>query len=75
MSILKEAEANPAHRLYALQDRFIEHRLIENAVQVAQAKVVSFIEENEKWANLYQRAMATLQVLLMDSSQCMRCLN
>ena len=34
MSALKEAEANPSHRLYMLQNRFVEHNMVEAAVQV-----------------------------------------
>ena len=57
MSILKEAEANPGHRLYTLQDRYIEHKMVEQAVAIAQEKVAKFIEENEKWNHLHQRAL------------------
>jgi PI-3-kinase-related kinase SMG-1 len=60
MAILKEAEANPSHRLYSLHDRFVEHNMIENAVKAAKEKVASFVEENEKWGNLHQRALITV---------------
>ena len=57
MSILKEAEANPGHRLYSLQDRYIEHKMVEQAVLIAQEKSLKFIEENEKRRHLHQRAL------------------
>lgn len=60
MSILKEAESNPNHRLYNLYERYVEHSLAENAVAVSKANLKSFIDENEKWINLFQRAMANL---------------
>lgn len=60
MSLLKEAEANPSHRLYALQDRYFEHTLTEAAVRSSQAKVAAFIEQHERWLHLHQRAIASL---------------
>lgn len=57
MSILKEAEANPGHRLYSLQDRYVEHKMVEQAVMVAQEKAAKFIEECEKCIHLHQRAL------------------
>ena len=57
MSILKEAEANPRHRLYSLQDRYVEHKMVEQAVLIAQEKVSKFIEEHEKRIHLHQRAL------------------
>ena len=56
MSILKEAEANPRHRLYSLQDRYVEHKMVEQAVLIAQEKAFKFIEEYEKRMHLHQRA-------------------
>ena len=55
MSILKEAEANPNHKLYALHDRYVKHNLAENSVKVSQAKLQAFQNENEKWIHLFQR--------------------
>ena len=60
MSLLKEAESNPSHRLYALQDRYFEHTLTEAAVRSSQAKVASFVEQHERWLHLHQRAIASL---------------
>ena len=57
MSILKEAEANPGHRLYSLQDRYVEYKMVEQAVNVANEKAIKFIEENERWKHLHQRAL------------------
>ena len=57
MSLLKEAEANPLHRLYSLQDRYIEHKMVEQAVRIAQEKATKFIEEHEKRIHLHQRAL------------------
>ena len=57
MSILKEAEANPRHRLYSLQDRYVEHKMVEQAVMIAQEKAARFIEEHEKRIHLHQRAL------------------
>lgn len=39
-----------------LQDMFLEHNMVEAAVKVAEAKVQAFIEDNEKWIHLHQRA-------------------
>ena len=56
ISILKEAEANPAsHKLYALQDRYAEHRAVETAVESSKNQVLNFIEEHEKIAMAFQR--------------------
>ena len=55
MAILKEAESNSSHKLYALQDRFAEHRAVEVAVEAAKIKINSFIEDYEKMASLVQR--------------------
>ena len=60
MSSLKEAESNPGHRLYMLQNRFVEHNMVEAAVKVAQAKVAAFVQDHEKWVHLHQRAEACL---------------
>jgi hypothetical protein len=60
MALLKEAEANPGHRLYALQDRYFEHTLTEDAVRSSQHKVSAFIENHERWLHLHQRAQANL---------------
>jgi hypothetical protein len=60
MSLLKEAESNPSHRLYALQDRYFEHTLTEAAVRSSQAKVAEFVEQHERWLHLHQRAIANL---------------
>ena len=57
ISILKEAEVNPSHKLYALQDRFVEHRAVETAVEASKIKIAAFIEEHEKLANVFQRVM------------------
>ena len=61
MTFLKEAEANPtSHRLYSLHDRYVEHNMIESAVEAAREALNEFIAENEKWSNLHQRAVAML---------------
>ena len=61
MTFLKEAEANPTnHRLYSLHDRYVEHNMIESAAEAARDSLNKFIAENEKWANLHQRAVAML---------------
>ena len=60
MSALKEAEANPSHRLYTLQNRFVEHNMVEASVKVAQAKITAFVEDNEKLIHLHQRAETCL---------------
>ena len=60
MAFLKEAEANPTHRLYSLHDRYVEHNMIENAVKAARENLNKFIQENEKWSNLHQRAITML---------------
>ena len=61
MTFLKEAEANPAsHRLYSLHDRYVEHNMIESAAEAARDALGKFVAENEKWANLHQRAVALL---------------
>ncbi len=60
MSVLKEAEANPNHRLYTLHSRYVEHSLMETAVQVSQTRIDSFVEETERWAHLHQRAVSAV---------------
>jgi len=60
MALLKEAEANPSHRLFALQDRYFEHTLTEAAARSSQAKVAAFIEDHERWLHLHQRAVSIL---------------
>ena len=61
MTFLKEAEANPtSHRLYSLHDRYVEHNMIESAAEAARDALNKFVGENEKWANLHQRAVALL---------------
>lgn len=60
MALLKEAEANSSHRLFALQDRYFEHTLTEAAVRSSQAKAAAFIEDHERWLHLHQRAVANL---------------
>ena len=56
-SEFQEAEVNPSHKLYALQDRFVEHRAVETAVEASKIKIAAFIEEHEKMANVFQRVM------------------
>ncbi len=60
MSVLKEAEANPNHRLYSLHTRFIEYNLMENAVKTQLGRVASFLEEHEHWAHVHQRTLSLL---------------
>ncbi len=60
MSVLKEAEANPNHRLFTLHGRFVEHNLMEMAVRASRAQVDAFVEEHERWAHLHQRAVSTV---------------
>lgn len=58
--MVKEAEANPNHRLYTLHGNYLEHLLVEKALEAVQGKMTAFVEENDKWANLHQRATALL---------------
>ena len=51
----QEAEANPSHKLYALQDRFVEHLAVETAVEASKFKIAAFVEEHEKISNVFQR--------------------
>ncbi len=60
MSILKEAEANPNHRLYTLHSRYIEHNLMETAVKVAMSHIDRFKEEHERWSHQHQRTVAAV---------------
>ena len=61
ISILKEAEANPtSHKLYALQDRYAEHRAVETAVETSKTKVQTFIDEHEKIIIGFQRVSNNL---------------
>jgi len=60
ISILKEAEANPSHKLYALQDRFVEHLAVETAVEASKFKIAAFVEEHEKISNVFQRVMSNI---------------
>ncbi len=60
ISILKEAESNPSHKLYALQDRYAEHRAVETAVEASKAKIAAFLEDHEKIATVHQRVISNL---------------
>ena len=60
MSILKEAEASSTHKLYALQDRFAEHKAVEVAVMNAKMNVGNFIEEHERMQGAFGRIGASL---------------
>ena len=66
MALLKEAEANSSHPLFALQDRYFEHTLTEAAVKSSQAKATAFIEDHERWLHLHQRAVANLSSNQVD---------
>ena len=59
-AIFQEAETNPSHKLYALQDRFVEHRAVETAVEASKIKIATFIEEHEKMANVFGRVMSNI---------------
>ena len=58
--LLQEAESNSSHKLYALQDRYAEHRAVEVAVEAAKIKINSFIEDYEKMASLVQRVSTSI---------------
>lgn len=60
MTLLKEAETNPSHRLFALQDRYFEQTLTDAAVRSSQSKVAAFIEDHERCLHFHQRAIAYL---------------
>ena len=44
----------------SLHDRYVEHNMIESAAEAARDALNKFVAENEKWANLHQRAVALL---------------
>ena len=60
LTLLKEAETNSSHKLYALQDRFAEHRAVETAVEASKSKISAFIEEYEKMAASFSRVMGNI---------------
>ena len=60
MSMLKEAEVNPGHRLHTLLDLYQTQKNIENGMVTAKQQVVIFTQECEKMAVLHQRALASV---------------
>lgn len=62
VALLKEAESNPDHRLFSLHDKYIEHSLMETAIKGAKSKVELFMDENEHWITLHQRALTNVSV-------------
>eukprot|EP00094_Tigriopus_californicus_P005418 TCALIF_05224-PA protein Name:"Similar to Smg1 Serine/threonine-protein kinase SMG1 (Mus musculus)" AED:0.14 eAED:0.15 QI:0/0.66/0.5/1/0/0/4/861/3250 len=62
VALLKEAESNPDHRLFSLHDKYIEHSLMETALKGAKTKVELFMDENEHWITLHQRALTNVSV-------------
>ena len=60
MSMLKEAEVNPSHRLHTLLEIYQTQKTIENGVIGAKQQVLIFTQECDKMTVLHQRALASI---------------
>ena len=60
MSILKEAEVNPGHRLYTILDTYRKQKAVEGGVEVVKTQVTTFIGECDKIMSLYNRAATSV---------------
>ena len=60
MSMLKEAEVNPGHRLHTLLDIYQREKTLAAAVSAARQQVVAFTGECDKMIVLHQRARASI---------------
>ena len=60
MSMLKEAEVNPSHKLHTLLEVYQAHKGIETGMAGAKQQVVIFTKECEKMSVLHQRALASV---------------
>ena len=60
MSMLKEAEVNPSHRLHTLLDTYQRHKAIEGGVTAAKQQVLMFTQECDKMVALHQRALSSI---------------
>ena len=60
MSMLKEAEVNPGHRLHTLLDIYTQQKNIENGMMAARQQVIIFTGECEKMTVLHQRALSSI---------------
>ena len=60
MSMLKEAEVNPGHRLHTLLEIYQAQKSIEDGMVTARQQVVIFTQECDKMIVLHQRALASI---------------
>ena len=60
MSMLKEAEVSPGHKLHTLLEMYQAHKSIETGMAGAKQQVVIFTQECEKMSVLHQRALASV---------------
>ena len=60
MSMLKEAEVHPGHRLHTLLDIYQTQKSIETGMVAARQQVVIFTGECDKMTVLHQRALASI---------------
>jgi len=60
MSMLKEAEVNPGHRLHTLLDIYQRHKAIEGGAVAAKQQVLIFTAECDKMVALHQRALSSI---------------
>ncbi len=60
MSLLKEAEVNPNHRLHGLLEAYRRHKVVEAQAEKARQRVESFVAECDRMGTLQSRAMAAV---------------
>lgn len=60
MSMLKEAEVNPGHRLHTLMEIYQAQKSIENRMVESRQRVIIFTQECDKMTALHQRALASI---------------
>ena len=60
MSMLKEAEVNPGHRLHGLMEQYRRHKQVETGAAASRQRVAAFTAECEKMAALHSRAVVSV---------------
>ena len=60
MSLLKEAEVNPGHRLHSLLEPYRHHKAVASQAEVARQRLEAFVGECERMGTLQSRALAAI---------------
>ena len=61
MSMLKEAEVHPGHRLHSLLDTYRRHKEVEDRGEVARQQIALFGAECDKMVSQHSRALGAVQ--------------